>query len=151
MSVIQQILQDLADHLQEADSYFDEEFYFDTSQATASLNFPCFCYQVIQTNEDYASGSLNPDCREYVKLVQLSCLTDTTNPDTLIKELWDFEEKLITTLRGVIPQDINPNLMELNFTRSSALDSLWSIPDNENDSEFLCNELFAVYELKYVI
>lgn len=152
MSVIQDILEGLSKHLVNTDSYFaGKKFYFDLSQVTASTDMPCFCFNSTGTMEDSDGAGLNPDCRSLLRTIEFIALTDTTDSELLIKELWDFEEKLIKNLREVFPQDINPNFFTLKYTNTSSIDSLWTKTEGEQEGKFLCNMLYCVYDIEYQI
>jgi len=152
MSVIQEIVEDINRFLVKSNTYFsDKKFYFDLSQVSANTELPCFCWNSTKTEENQADKGLNPECRSLKKEIQFMALTNTTDTSQLIKELWDFEEKTILAFRDEFPQNINENLMNIDYTGSSSIDSLFTKTEDKTEGKFFANLLYCTYNLEYMI
>lgn len=151
MSQIQSILESLADYLEKSDEYFNKQFYFDLSQINPNTTMPCMCFQVETTSEDYEQAGLNPDCRTLTKQVSILSCIDIIESSKAIKELWDYEELLIKSIRKVLPCEIHEDLMSINYVSSTPLDSLWIHTTDKNEDECFCNSLTVTFDLEYAI
>lgn len=146
MSVLQEILEDLADYITSSPDYNSLEVYYDDSMMDPNISLPAISFQVGETEESKGSG-----CDEYLKELDIRLHTSTLDKSALIRELWDFEEQIIKIIRkGNRESTLSKRHdMELTYQKTLPIGALVYNPPGSDKEVFFSNLLRVVFQLRY--
>jgi hypothetical protein len=147
MSVLQEILEDLAEYITSSPEYNSLKVYYDDSMMDPNISLPAISFQVGETEES-KSG-----CGEYIKELDIRLHTRTLDKSALIRELWDFEEQIIKIMKkGNMDGTLSPrNELELTYKKTLPLRALVYNPPGTDKEVFFSNLLSVSFQFRYTI
>lgn len=158
MSVLQEILESLAEHFESNanfSDYHDLHYYFDPYTINANTELPCICFDVKygDDNSEQKNRVISMDCRSYFRNFDIKLYTVTKDTDILIGELWDFEESVLKCLNVQRSwQDIHPKLQNLKFVGAMPIVSVYKQAFRDDyEDEWVANVISIRYEMEYVL
>lgn len=120
MSVFEQILVTLRDIIQESEEFKGIDVYFDDSELSPNDKLPCVSFKVGQ-KEVLSSSAL---CTEYSRRLEIRLHTETLDKRKLQRELYMFEEQLISIIQQAKLDGSIPDFFDIEETGSSQIYAL---------------------------
>ena len=158
MSVLREILENIANYLDNDDNFTDYkglDYYFDIYTINANTELPCICFDVKygDDNSEIKGKVISIDCRSYYREVEIRLYTITKDTDILIEELWDFEESVLKALNVQRSwQDIHPKLQNLKFVGAMPIISVYKQAFRDDyEDEWVANVIRIKYEMEYIL
>lgn len=152
MSVILEILENLADYLGKQEEFADLDVYYSQSMMTANTEVPCISFKIKYADDNSEKKTINPSCSSIYRYIDIMLHTRNKNQGELEMELLDFDENIWKTLNEIYPNDLHPNLINIKYVGSLEPSALYFQMFRQNyKEEWFSNVITIRYELEYNI